>query len=58
MNALSGAVVYCDVVITERQWAHHLNKEGVAKLYNTKVVSNLRELPDLLIAASRSDGTT
>lgn len=54
MNALSGAVVYCDVVVTERQWAHHLNQEGVAKLHNTTVISDLRNLSALLVADSRT----
>lgn len=57
MNALSGAVVYCDVVVTERQWAHHLNKEGVAKHNDTKVISNLREVTGLLVADSRLDNS-
>jgi len=46
--ALSVAVPYCDVVVTERQWAHFV---GVAKLdrrFNTTVISDLRRLPELL----------
>lgn len=54
MNALSGALVYCDVVVTERQWAHHFNKEGVAELFDTVVISGLRKLTDLLEAESRT----
>jgi hypothetical protein len=45
--ALSVAVTYCDVVVTERQWAHFV---GVAKLdrrFNTTVISDLRKLPEL-----------
>jgi hypothetical protein len=52
VNALSGAVVYCDVVITERQWARHLNQEGLAELHSTTVLSDLRQLPELLVAHS------
>ncbi len=46
--ALSVVVPYCDVVVTERQWAHSV---GVAKLdrrFNTTVISDLRKLPELL----------
>jgi hypothetical protein len=52
LNALSGAVVYCDVVVTERQWARHLNHEGLAKLHGSTVLSDLRQLPELLVAHS------
>lgn len=50
VNALSGAVVYCDVVVTERQWAHHLNHEGLAQLHGSTVLYDLRQLPELLVA--------
>jgi hypothetical protein len=46
--ALSVAVPYCNVVITERQWADFV---GVAKLdrrFDTTVISDLRRLPELL----------
>ncbi|HEX8081565.1 MAG TPA: hypothetical protein VF557_15240 [Jatrophihabitans sp.] len=52
VNALSGAVVYCDVVVTERQWAHHLNKEGLAELHGTTVIYDLHQLPELLVTHS------
>jgi hypothetical protein len=53
VNALSGAVVYCDVVVTERQWTHHLNQEGIARLHDTVVISDLRKLPELMVTDSR-----
>jgi hypothetical protein len=52
VNALSGAVVYCHVVVTERQWAHHLNKEGLAEIHRTTVIYDLHQLPELLVAHS------
>lgn len=52
VNALSGAVVYCDVVVTERQWARHLNREGLAQLHGSTALSELRQLPELLVAHS------
>lgn len=52
INALSGAVVYCDIVVTERQWAHHLNKEGLPQLHGTTVISDLKDLTGLLVAHS------
>ena len=51
VNALSVATPYCDVVVTERQWARHLNHEGLAEKYGTVVIHDLTELPSLLAAA-------
>lgn len=42
------AVVYCDVVVTERQWAHHLRVGKVDKRYQTVVLSNLAHLAAIL----------
>lgn len=50
--ALSVAVPYCDVVVTERQWARHINQLGLAQRYGTTVLHDLTELTDVLIAAS------
>lgn len=48
MTGLCGIVPYVDVVVTERQWAHVFNSSGVAKLYGTKVISRLGDLPPML----------
>ena len=49
VNALSVAVPYCDVVVTERQWVHHLKRAGLHERFNTVLISDLRELPVVLV---------
>lgn len=51
VNALSIAVPYCDVVVTERQWAHHLNDSGLAAQFGTTVLHRLADLTGVLISA-------
>lgn len=48
-NGLSAAVVYCDVLVTEKVRAHHLNQTGLAAQYETVVVHDLADLTDILI---------
>ncbi|MDQ3764451.1 MAG: hypothetical protein M3460_23685 [Actinomycetota bacterium] len=50
VTALSIAVPYCDVVITERSWTAMLNSQKINARFNTQVLHDLRELPDLLQA--------
>ncbi|WP_280478866.1 hypothetical protein [Nocardia asiatica] len=50
--ALSTAVPYCDVVVTENEWVHHLTQLGLADRYGTIVLADLTELTDVLVAAS------
>lgn len=52
VNALSVAVPYCDVVVTERQWATHLNDLGLAEQYGTTVLHDLSGLTEVLIGAT------
>jgi hypothetical protein len=49
---LSTAVAYCDVVVTERKWAHMLNQSGVAQGLDTTVISDLTDLTEVLVAQS------
>ena len=44
--ALSVAIPYCDVVVTENFWAHIASQVGVDDLYNTEVTSNIEEVFD------------
>lgn len=53
---LSIAVPYCDVVVTERQWARHINQLGLADQHDTTVLHDLTDLTEVLVAASRTDG--
>ena len=48
VTALSVAVPYCDVVVTERQWAHFVDVAQLDRRFNTTVISDLRKLPELL----------
>jgi hypothetical protein len=50
--ALPVAAVYCDVVVTERQWAHRLRQGKVTERYGTVLLSSAASLPDVLVAAS------
>ena len=50
VTALSIAVPYCDVVITEGSWTAMINNQKINRRFNTQVLRNLRELPDLLQA--------
>jgi hypothetical protein len=54
VNALSVAVPYCDVVVTERQWAHHLIQSGLATTYGATVIHDLTELTAILVSATAS----
>ena len=42
--ALSVAIPYCDVVVTENFWAHIASQVGVDDLYNTEVASDIEEV--------------
>jgi hypothetical protein len=46
------AAVHCDVVVTERQWVHRLNKADVTGRFGTVVFSDLRRLRNLLVVAA------
>ncbi len=52
VNALSVAVPYCDVVVTERQWATHLTDLGLAEQYGPTVLHDLSGLTEVLIGAT------
>ncbi|OFW62105.1 MAG: hypothetical protein A2133_05370 [Actinobacteria bacterium RBG_16_64_13] len=46
---LGPAIVYCDVVVTERQWADHAKRAKLDEKYQTKVIHDLRDLLPLLV---------
>ncbi|CAO5151190.1 PIN domain-containing protein [Frankia sp. AiPs1] len=52
VNALSAAVPYCDIVVTERQWARHINSSGLSDRYGTTVLHDLSKIPEVLINAT------
>lgn len=49
LAALPVAAVYCDVVITEKQWVHRLRQGRVEQRYNTTLLSDTAALVDLLV---------
>lgn len=48
VTALSIAVPYCDLVVTERSWSGMINTRKISRPFETRVLRDLRELPDLL----------
>ncbi|MYR55466.1 hypothetical protein GTY54_04125 [Streptomyces sp. SID625] len=48
LAALSVAVPYADIVVTERQWAHLFKVAKLDHRFNTRVISRLRDLPQIL----------
>lgn len=50
---LSVAVPYCDVVVTEKHSAAILRDAGLDVRYGTRILNNVRELPDVLHSLSR-----
>ncbi|QOC25830.1 hypothetical protein IC744_05580 [Microbacterium hominis] len=53
--ALPVAAVYCDVVVTERQWVHRLRQGHVDQRYDTVLLSNTADLVNVL--ATEADST-
>lgn len=49
ISALSVAVPYCDVVITERRWAHMIEATGLAKRHATTAGQGIGALEALLV---------
>lgn len=52
ISALSVAVPYCDVVITERRWAHMIKATRLAERHDTEVGYGLTSLESLLSTLS------
>jgi hypothetical protein len=52
ISALSVAVPYCDIVITERRWAHMIKATRLAERHDTEVGYGLRSLESLLSTVS------
>jgi hypothetical protein len=48
LGALSVALPYCDIVVTEKLWRHLANQAGIPDRYNTAVLDNVGSLPQLL----------
>lgn len=50
-GALTVAVPYCDIVVTERHWRGVLRAAHVDELFSTVILDDVAELPGLLVAA-------
>lgn len=49
LGALCLSIPYCDVVVTERHWAHIVKRGGLDVQYRTNVISNLEDLRKILV---------
>jgi hypothetical protein len=49
LAALSIAVAYCDVVVTEKQWVHVLTRARVDEKMNTVLLSDVAKLPEAIV---------
>jgi hypothetical protein len=49
--ALPVAAVYCDVVVTEKQWVHHMRQGKVDKKYATMLLNDTADLVGILASA-------
>ncbi|EON34005.1 hypothetical protein GTC6_03475 [Gordonia terrae C-6] len=55
LSFMSIAVPYCDVVVTERQWARHINQLDLAHKHNTKIYRDLTDLIEVLTPEPKPD---
>jgi hypothetical protein len=46
---LACAVVHCDLVVTEKQWVHELNRSSLLEEHDTRAMHNVAELPEVLV---------
>lgn len=46
---LSAMLPYCDIVITEKKWVDLAKQAKLDKIYNTKLLSDIRLLPNILL---------
>ncbi|MGI8699918.1 MAG: hypothetical protein ACR2JU_01685 [Nocardioidaceae bacterium] len=50
--ALPVPAVYCDVLVTEKQWAHQMRQGKVPDRYATTVLSRVDDLVEVIVSAS------
>jgi len=54
--ALTGAIPYCDVVVTENLWVDLSSRAGLDKKYDTKLLSRFSQLSEILNSCGYDDG--
>jgi len=52
LGFLAVAVAYCDVVITEKQWAHVIRQAKLDEVFDTVVTDDVAQLPDILATST------
>lgn len=50
--ALPVASVYCDVIITEKQWIHQMRQGKIEQQYSTRLLSDAADLVEVLVDSS------
>jgi hypothetical protein len=50
LAALSVAIPYCDIVVTEKRWVDLARRVNLDDHYGTHLISDLRELPSLVVS--------
>lgn len=50
LKGLSVAGIYCDVVVGEKGWIHHMRQAGFEERYGTTLLTDLNDLRPLLVA--------
>jgi hypothetical protein len=50
--ALRVPSVYCDAMVTEKQWVHHLRLGDVTERFGTQLLSDTSRLTDVLVTAT------
>jgi len=53
MVGLPIAAVYCDVVVTERQWVNRMRRARVAQRFETRLIADLADLMGVLVELTR-----
>ena len=48
LTFLAIAVPHCDIVVTERRWSNILNEKQIGEMYNTKIISKIKDLSEFI----------
>lgn len=46
---LTIAIPYCDIIVTEKFWVNLVKQSKLDKLYDTKILSSIKDLPNYLV---------
>ena len=48
ISAMASTLPYCDVVVTDKEVASHIERSGLSERLNTRVLSSIADLPEFL----------